>query len=358
MVKRLYCGEEWRLRQAIAQAPDDDVPRLILADWLEEHGRTAEAEFIRVQLTIAQLEELSRAEQQQHVAIYRRQDDLLGHQEQLLRDVPEGLRSQARFDFHRGLLEQLTAPLQPLLAAVASLRHLLPLPRLCVEDTVANVRRVIGCRLLSDRPTPSATTGTPASSSSLSFPAGDTTATVGATTDHASLRDLAGLLTAIRTEIGKEWMPLRSGRSLAMSLWHRGDGDLPADQGEWVLAPEAVPDFPRLEILDLSGAALGEQNMQHLLAAAARFPRLHSLDVSANELGDETVAALLQTPWPRQLRRLILGGNLLTDHAARLLAEQWPADAPLQDLNLRFTAIGHEGRRLLIHRFGGRVSLF
>src|SRR5262245_26563992 len=33
--------------------PDDDTPRLVYADWLEEHGHETRAEFIRVQLALA-----------------------------------------------------------------------------------------------------------------------------------------------------------------------------------------------------------------------------------------------------------------------------------------------------------------
>src|SRR5262249_59933734 len=35
--------------QAIRDEPDSDTPRLIYADWLEEHGQPARAEFIRAQ---------------------------------------------------------------------------------------------------------------------------------------------------------------------------------------------------------------------------------------------------------------------------------------------------------------------
>jgi uncharacterized protein (TIGR02996 family) len=35
--------------QAIVAAPDDDLPRLIFADWLDENGDSDRAEFIRVQ---------------------------------------------------------------------------------------------------------------------------------------------------------------------------------------------------------------------------------------------------------------------------------------------------------------------
>lgn len=41
---------------AIRAAPDDDAPRLIYADWLDEHGQPERAEFIRVQCELARRE--------------------------------------------------------------------------------------------------------------------------------------------------------------------------------------------------------------------------------------------------------------------------------------------------------------
>src|SRR5213078_3097387 len=38
------------LLAAIRQAPADDAPRLVYADWLDEHGQPERAEFIRVQI--------------------------------------------------------------------------------------------------------------------------------------------------------------------------------------------------------------------------------------------------------------------------------------------------------------------
>src|SRR5215217_5840813 len=37
------------LLAAIRAAPDDDAPRLVYADWLDEHGQPERAEFIRLQ---------------------------------------------------------------------------------------------------------------------------------------------------------------------------------------------------------------------------------------------------------------------------------------------------------------------
>jgi type VI secretion system protein ImpC len=45
-------GEEAFL-QAILTDPEDDAPRLVYADWLEEHGEAARADFIRVQCELA-----------------------------------------------------------------------------------------------------------------------------------------------------------------------------------------------------------------------------------------------------------------------------------------------------------------
>ena len=40
---------------AVRAAPDDDLPRLVYADWLDEHGEADRAEFIRVQCELAGL---------------------------------------------------------------------------------------------------------------------------------------------------------------------------------------------------------------------------------------------------------------------------------------------------------------
>lgn len=42
--------------RAICSAPEDDTPRLVYADWLEEHGQADRAEFVRLQIRIAGIE--------------------------------------------------------------------------------------------------------------------------------------------------------------------------------------------------------------------------------------------------------------------------------------------------------------
>ncbi|MBP3960384.1 TIGR02996 domain-containing protein [Gemmata sp. G18] len=46
-------SDEAALLRAIHTDPDDDTPRLVYADWLDEHGQPERAEFIRVQVELA-----------------------------------------------------------------------------------------------------------------------------------------------------------------------------------------------------------------------------------------------------------------------------------------------------------------
>ena len=51
----MFSTEESFIRE-IAENPTDDIPRLVFADWLEEHG-DERGEFIRVQCQLAKLDE-------------------------------------------------------------------------------------------------------------------------------------------------------------------------------------------------------------------------------------------------------------------------------------------------------------
>ncbi|MBX9628077.1 MAG: TIGR02996 domain-containing protein [Gemmataceae bacterium] len=44
------------LLRAVIDSPDDDTPRLVYADWLEDHGQSERAEFIRLQVEVARAE--------------------------------------------------------------------------------------------------------------------------------------------------------------------------------------------------------------------------------------------------------------------------------------------------------------
>lgn len=49
--------DEAALLAAVCAAPDDDLPRLVFADWCDEQGRHVRADFIRSQIELTRLEE-------------------------------------------------------------------------------------------------------------------------------------------------------------------------------------------------------------------------------------------------------------------------------------------------------------
>lgn len=96
------------LHQAILAEPQDDAPRLIYADWLEENGGPegqARAEFIRVQMALADMKKRDpRAKE-----LRGREEELWeAHQETWLEKAPPHLRKRKNVRFHRGFFEELS----------------------------------------------------------------------------------------------------------------------------------------------------------------------------------------------------------------------------------------------------------
>lgn len=92
---------------SIQDAPEDDVPRLVFADWLEENGESARAEFIRVQCELARLPTFDTRYPELHL----RQLELLAeHEVDWLGEWAERL---VRWEFRRGLLHAITITPQP-----------------------------------------------------------------------------------------------------------------------------------------------------------------------------------------------------------------------------------------------------
>jgi uncharacterized protein (TIGR02996 family) len=52
-VAAAYASDGDNMLRAVLVAPEDDAPRLVYADWLDEHGEPERAEFIRVQIRLA-----------------------------------------------------------------------------------------------------------------------------------------------------------------------------------------------------------------------------------------------------------------------------------------------------------------
>lgn len=95
------------LTAAIRDNPDDDTPRLVLADWFDENSQPARGEFVRVQCELARLDPASDRYPELHV----RQLQLLAEHE---RDwLGEWADRLVRWEFRRGMLEDVTIQPEP-----------------------------------------------------------------------------------------------------------------------------------------------------------------------------------------------------------------------------------------------------
>ncbi len=111
----------------ILETPGDDAPRLIFADWLEEHGEAERAEFIRLQCTLAagglSAEEQSRLQQREAELLNRHGWDWA---EQI------GTRI-AEWAYQRGFVEKVQTCLEVDAEAIQQLLQLAPITH--IRDT-------------------------------------------------------------------------------------------------------------------------------------------------------------------------------------------------------------------------------
>lgn len=90
-----------RLLQAIIDQPDDDAPRMVYCDWLEEHGETEQARYIRASIEIAKLDPAS-----PHAMKLR--EELALCPERWLDDCGIGIEVEKLcFEFRRGFPERI-----------------------------------------------------------------------------------------------------------------------------------------------------------------------------------------------------------------------------------------------------------
>jgi uncharacterized protein (TIGR02996 family) len=65
-LRRPQTPEEAALIRSVVAEPDSDTPRLVYADWLEEHGRAERAELIRTQCDLVRLQDREKTLLEQH----------------------------------------------------------------------------------------------------------------------------------------------------------------------------------------------------------------------------------------------------------------------------------------------------
>jgi uncharacterized protein (TIGR02996 family) len=114
---------------AIAEGTDADISRAVYADWLEENGDTAQAEFIRVQLQLATMDE----EDERRAALAVRERELLiehgMHWARVLVD-----HTALYWTFRRGTLAWAEFTLKDFLAHGQAVLDLTPVRRFRLHD--------------------------------------------------------------------------------------------------------------------------------------------------------------------------------------------------------------------------------
>ncbi|HEY7314122.1 MAG TPA: TIGR02996 domain-containing protein [Gemmataceae bacterium] len=119
--------EQEAFLHAILDAPDDDGLRLIYADWLEEHGDSPRAEFIRVQVGLARLPN----NDPNAAVLYTRQNHLLPRFEKAWLGELHSFLSG--WFFRRGFVESARIGVKKLLAHADTLFRREPVQELAVR---------------------------------------------------------------------------------------------------------------------------------------------------------------------------------------------------------------------------------
>jgi uncharacterized protein (TIGR02996 family) len=97
-------SDEAALLRAIYANPDDDTPRLVYADWLDEHDQPERAEFIRVQIALTNQDDDKTDEFRR---LWKRQDELQrAHEKQWLSHLAPFCEEPVYVDFLRGFPEK------------------------------------------------------------------------------------------------------------------------------------------------------------------------------------------------------------------------------------------------------------
>ena len=332
--------------QAIRDEPEDDAPRLIYADWLDEHGAEARAEFIRAQCErVRPSTDPGRA-----AALEMRAWQLLvenwGAWVGPLRKLvgPDGARlgetwlmggphPDALFRFRRGFVQALSLRAETLLGRGGDLARLTPLFHLRLWGAGPHAEALAASPYLEGL----------ATLDFADYYVGPLTAAGAQALASSPHLGRLRALHLYRNNIGDVGL-----RALTGAPWLGGlellnvmDNGLSGAGVRALAGPAPL----RLAVLQLGNNSLGGAGAAALAGATFR-PGLRELYLHGSDLGDAGVAALAASPAISALTSLGLNDNGLTDRGARALAAS-PYLARLTTLGLQDNAITADGAAAL-----------
>jgi uncharacterized protein (TIGR02996 family) len=335
---------------AILAAPDDDAPRLVYADWLDEHGQSERAEFIRIQCDLARRPKYDPG----RPALHDRERELLKRHETVWTEPVAAVARDCRF--RRGFIEGVSIGVRKFLTdgdalfAAAPVRNFKFL-RLGTKNATAadlvqsrHLPRVRGMVLNGRLPADDLAT-------MIAAPGlkGLTTLIVTETVSPDDVEVLiAGHLPRLSTlRLSTEAPVVTTDRFVALTRakWTGGLTDLgvryqPVNVGG-VQALAASKRFNTLARLCLHDCGVGLAGTR-ALADSPNLPALATLDLRGNRLTDSAAVAIASAKGLPALTELHLSMNKLGPDGARALAN-WPGLANLRLLNLYSNPIGDDG---------------
>jgi uncharacterized protein (TIGR02996 family) len=355
------------LLEAVRAAPDDDVPRLVLADWLIDHGEPERGEFIQVQCALARLSE----DDPKRPALKAREMGLLlKHETAWAQPLPELARA---WTFRRGFLDEAiieprrvdAGPLATVLSTDLVRRLTLaaapPRPDEEVHHDTGLDDRAIGALLDVVRVRPLLALN-------LFGGGGDVSGALRSLCEAPGLTGLTALNLGY-CQVDPEGLRILSGSSLMNSLTDldlSGNGLTEDEVAVLAASPRlanlrrlslaytpfaaaalwallSAPALANLDFLDLTSCNPGQAPEQPLPSAVSdAAPPLH-LRLNGNR-GMDLGRLVSQL---RRVRRLDLGTSGLVDAAVRNLADE-PALARLQSLDLSGNHFGAVGVAALV----------
>jgi uncharacterized protein (TIGR02996 family) len=319
--------------QSIIDSPEDDFPRLVYADWLEDQGRSERAEFIRVQVELAPLPE---HDPRRAGLAYRERELLRSHGEAWAGAVV-GLAED--WEYRRGFIEAVTVSARFFVPRAEALFRAAPVREVRLEGGLDDSDRLASCTCLGRLITLDLSAvwlrdhglGELLSSPHL-----------------VRLRKL-GLDRVMTGGPVLEHLLARSDHLPELVALDLGWNHLRAED---VGALAASPLAGRLRALALGNSNFEDAGVEALVTGGLR--ELHTLSLPWNGIGPQGVAALVRSPFWGSLVDLDLSFNPLQDAGARELLDA-PRPAGLASLNLGETQIGGPFRRQLRDRFGPSV---
>lgn len=369
-----HAEEERAFLSALIENVEDDTTRLVYADWLEENDDPNRAEFIRLQIELAPLEEVDRrihtakkaGTSPRHRELLKREEELLDLYSSDWRSALPTWTKETLCEFKRGFVARVSTSAARFLRGGAALCRVTPLEELeligvqtkaeqlasfpwlaCLRKLFVSDGLVYdeGIRKLLESPhLVNLTTLELGYSNTLGTAGAEAIARSPALTKLTSL-DLAS--NAIGTEGVRALVGSPSLQGLSSLNLANNGIDL---EGILILATNAPTP---LRVLHLPANSMGDEGAS-ALAASPRLANLSWLCLGRSEIGIEGIRSLAGSRSLSGLTYLNLSSNPIGSQGARLLAES-PCLNRLTTLLLMNCDLG-DGLAPLRERFGNALQ--